>query len=145
MDSLSCPAGTGMWRIKMKIKKPSHIIKGGGFRVSKIMFHLRTQIQIPSNQHGSIGRFLILLVRIALVTVTDLGRGGAAGGVDGAAFGTYRGPQRHCGGENFAVVLCSFVVGLVTCSCSWARTLEAEACGDIWDADLKETISSEPS
>ena len=23
MDSLSCPAGTGMWRIKMKIKKPS--------------------------------------------------------------------------------------------------------------------------
>ena len=100
MDSLSCPAGTGMWRIKMKIKKPSHIIKGGGFRVSKIMFHLRTQIQIPSNQHGSIGRFLILLVRIALVTVTDLGRGGAAGGVDGAAFGTYRGSQGHCGGEN---------------------------------------------
>lgn len=50
MDSLSCPAGTGMWRIKMKIKKPSHIIKGGGFRVSKIMFHLRTQIQILSNQ-----------------------------------------------------------------------------------------------
>ena len=45
MDSLSCPAGTGMWRIKMKIKKPSHIIKGGGFRVSKIMFHLRTQIR----------------------------------------------------------------------------------------------------
>ena len=78
MDSLFCPAGTGMWRIKMKIKKPSHIIKGGGFRVSKIMFHSRTQIQIPSNQHGSIGRFLILLVRIALVTVTDLGRGGAA-------------------------------------------------------------------
>lgn len=77
MDSLSCPAGTGMWRIKMKIKKPSHIIKGGGFRVSKIMFHLRTQIQIPSNQHGSIGRFFVLLVRIALVTVTDLGRGGA--------------------------------------------------------------------
>ena len=88
MDSLSCPAGTGMWRIKMKIKKPSHIIKGGGFRVSKIMFHLRTQIQIPSNQHGGIGRFFVLLVRIALVTVTDLGRGGAAGGVDGAAFGT---------------------------------------------------------
>ena len=54
MDSLSCPAGTGMWRIKMKIKKPSHIIKGGGFRMSKIMFHLRTQIQIPSNQHGGI-------------------------------------------------------------------------------------------
>lgn len=77
MDSLSCPAGTGMWRIKMKIKKPSHIIKGGGFRVSKIMFHLRTQIQIPSNQHGSIGRFFVLLVRIALVTVTDLGCGGA--------------------------------------------------------------------
>ena len=38
MDSLSCPAGTGMWRIKMKIKKPSHIIKGGGFRVSKLCF-----------------------------------------------------------------------------------------------------------
>ena len=95
MHSLSCPAGTGMWRIKMKIKKPSHIIKGGGFRVSKIMFHLRTQIQIPSNQHGGIGRFFVLLVRIALVTVTDLGRGGAAGGVDGAAFGTYRGSQGH--------------------------------------------------
>ena len=112
MDSLSCPAGTGMWRIKMKIKKPSHIIKGGGFRVSKIMFHLRTQIQIPSNQHGSIGRFLILLVRIAPVTVTDLGRGGAAGGVDGAAFGTYRGSQGHCGGENLAVVLCGLVVSV---------------------------------
>ena len=105
MDSLSCPAGTGMWRIKMKIKKPSHIIKGGGFRVSKIMFHLRTQIQIPSNQHGGIGRFFVLLVRIALVTVTDLGRGGAAGGVDGAAFGTYRGSQGHCGGENLAVAV----------------------------------------
>ena len=85
MDSLSCPAGTGMWRIKMKIKKPSHIIKGGGFRVSKI---------------------------IALVTVTDLGRGGAAGGVDGAAFGTYRGSQGHCGGENLAVVLCGLVVSV---------------------------------
>ena len=82
MDSLSCPAGTGMWRIKMKIKKPSHIIKGGGFRVSKIMFHLRTQIQILSNQHGGIGRFFVLLVRIALVTVTDLGRGGGAGHPD---------------------------------------------------------------
>ena len=57
MDSLSCPAGTGMWRIKMKIKKPSHIIKGGGFRMSKIMFHLRTQIQIPSDQHSSICGF----------------------------------------------------------------------------------------
>ena len=73
---------------------------------------LRTQIQIPSDQHGSIGRFLILLVRIALVTVTDLGRGGAAGGVDGAAFRTYCGPQGHCGGENLAVVLCGLVVSV---------------------------------
>ena len=103
MDSLSCPAGTGMWRIKMKIKKPSHIIKGGGFRVSKIMFHLRTQ-----------GSEMCIRdrVRIALVTVTDLGRGGAAGGVDGAAFGTYRGSQGHCGGENLAVVLCGLVVSV---------------------------------
>ena len=67
---------------------------------------------VASNQHGGIGRFFVLLVRIALVTVTDLGRGGAAGGVDGAAFGTYRGSQGHCGGENLAVVLCGLVVSV---------------------------------
>ena len=75
-------------------------------------FILRTQIQILPDQHGGIGRFLILLVRIALVTVADLGRGGAAGGVDSAAFRAYRGPQGHCGGENLAVVLCRLVVGI---------------------------------
>ena len=75
-------------------------------------FNLRTQIQILSDQHGRIGRFLILLVGIALVTVADLGRGGAAGGVDSAAFRAYRGPQGHCGGENLAVVLCRLVVGI---------------------------------
>ena len=75
-------------------------------------FNLRTQIQILPDQHGCIGRFLILLVGIALVTVADLGRGGAAGGVDGAAFRAYRGPQGHCGGENLAVVLCGLVVSV---------------------------------
>lgn len=78
----------------------------------KNYFYLRAQIQIPSDHCGSIGRFFILLVGIALVTVADLGRGGAAGGVDSAAFRAYRGPQGHCGGENLAVVLCRLVVGI---------------------------------
>ena len=56
----------------------------------KNFFHLRAQIQIPSNQCGSIGGFLILLVRITLVSVADFVRGGATGGIDGAAFGAYR-------------------------------------------------------
>lgn len=103
MDSLSCPTGTGMWRIKTKIKKPSHK-NVRAFACQKWSL-LRTQIQIPPNYCGSIGGFFVLLIRIAFVTVADLSRGGAAGGVDSAAFGAYRGPQGHCGGENFAVVL----------------------------------------
>ena len=63
----------------------------------KNYFYLRAQIQIPPDHCGSIGRFFVLLVRIALVTVTDLGRGGATGGVDSTAFGAYRSSQGHCG------------------------------------------------
>lgn len=78
----------------------------------KNYFHLRAQIQIPPDYCGGIGRFLVLLVRIAFVAVADLGRGGAAGGVDGAAFGAYRGPQGDCGGENLAVILGSLAVSV---------------------------------
>jgi len=99
-----------MWRIKTKIKKPSHK-NVRAFACQKWSL-LRTQIQIPPNYCGSIGGFFVLLIRIALVTIADLSRGGTAGGVDSAAFGTYRGPQGYCGGENFTVVLCSFVVGI---------------------------------
>ena len=78
----------------------------------KNYFHLRTQIQIPPDHCGGICGFLVLLVRIALVTVADLGRGGATGGVDGAAFGAYRSPQGDRGGENLTVVLRSLVVSV---------------------------------
>lgn len=90
-------------------------------------------------------RIFVLLIRIALVTVADLGRGGTAGGVDSAAFGTYRGPQRHCGGENFAVVLCSFVVGIGYMLLLMGAHPGSGSLRRYMGCRLKETISSEPS